>query len=309
MPIPDYQELMLPVLGLVAKRPNIANQVLVEELSNQYALTDDERRQVLPSGTQTIIANRVGWAKTYLKMAGLLISPKRGCISITEQGDQVLLSSPKRIDNQFLMKFDAFREFRQRRSPMCQTNRPTDICTPLETSTSDTPEEAMERIYQSYKDTLIGELLEKIQSCSFTFFEQLVVDLMLKLGYGGEHKDAGLTLGRTGDEGIDGVIREDRLGLARIYLQAKRWKSTNTVGRPEIQQFAGAFHSKSTKGVFITTSSFSAEARRYAESSPLNIILIDGRQLCDLMWEKNLGLDDVGGYRLKRLRLDYFTEE
>lgn len=309
MAIPDYQELMLPLLELVAKSPYVSIRDAVEELSNRFTLTDEERRQLLPSGSQRVISNRIGWAKTYLKQAGLLISPKRGIIALTEQGRKTLGTHPTFIDKRFLEQFDAFRDFVRRKTNNGTTSESLNHREQLDIESHDTPEEAMERIYQGYKDSILAELLEKILSCSFTFFEQLVVDLMLKLGYGGGHKDAGFTLGRTGDEGIDGMIKEDRLGLEVIYLQAKRWKSPNTIGRPEIQRFAGALLGKAGKGVFITTSNFSDEARRFAEStSHPKIILIDGRHLCELLWEKDLGLDDVGGYRLKRVKLDYFSE-
>ncbi len=309
MTIPDYQELMLPLLELVAKRPNLSNQDMVEELCNRFKLTDEEIRRLLPSGTQRVILNRIGWAKTYLKHAGLVSSPRRGTIILTEQGHETLASQPTRIDRKFLHQFDSFREFIRRRSDDQIASATMDYREPLDMESHETLEESMGRIYQRYKDTILADLMEKIQSCSFTFFEQLVVDLMLKLGYGGGHKDAGFALGKTGDEGIDGVIKEDRLGLALIYLQAKRWKSSITVGRPEIQKFAGALLGKAEKGVFITTSSFSDEARRFAEStSHLKIILIDGKYLCELMWERDLGLEDAGGYRFKRLKLDYFSE-
>lgn len=239
-----------------------------------------------------------------------MTSPKRGIIAITKEGLKVLTSQPPSINKQFLEQFDSFQDFIRRRSDEVTIPVPIDNHTQIDIESHETPEEAMERIYQCYKVTMLADLLEKIQLCSFTFFEKLVVDLMLKLGYGGGHKDAGFVLGRTSDEGIDGVIREDRLGLEVIYLQAKRWKSSNTVGRPEIQKFAGALLGKAGKGVFITTSRFSDEARRYAEStSKPKIILIDGIQLCELMWERDLGLDNVGGYQLKRLKLDYLSEE
>lgn len=308
MGIPSYQELMLPLLKVANTNPGISFQEAIERLSDQFELSQDDRVLVLPSGSQRVIANRIGWAKTYLKKAGLLDSPRRGIIDLTEEGRRILASKPEMIDRKYLEQFEPFRTFQKRRS-----GNNVDGIQKAENSDplfGKTPEEEMSRIYQVHKCTLVTELLDQIQRCSFGLFERLVLDLMLKLGYGGGHRDAGKLLGKTSDEGVDGVIKEDRLGLKMIYLQAKRWNKSNTIGRPEVQKFAGAIiGKKAMQGIFITTSSFSEEARRYVEatSSP-KILLIDGDELCELMWEADLGLDDIGGYRLKRVNLDYFLE-
>lgn len=309
MAIPDYQECMLPLLELAAKQPQLMMKDAVEELSRHFNLSDEERRQLLPSGSQRIITNRIGWAKTYLKKAGLLVSSRRGVVELSLEGKAVLAERPTRIDRSFLTQFASFQEFVGDCS--LSSTAPHSIHVPFENDreSRETPEESMDRLYREYKESVMADLLEKLQICSFTFFEKLVVDLMVRLGYGGSREDAGLAMGKTGDEGIDGLIKEDRLGLELIYLQAKRWQKGNIVGRPDVQKFAGALLGKNAyKGVFITTSSFSNEALTYVKTISTKIILIDGRHLSDLIWESGLGLEETCAYKFKRVDSDYFIE-
>jgi len=309
MTIPDYQTCMLPLLKLTAQKDELSIREAVDIIADQFNLTEQQKKELLPSGSQRVIANRIGWAKTYLLKAGLLSSPKRGIISSTAEGLKILAQQPEKITLELLSQYPSFQEFKGQTStkePLCSSRKERDLQID---ETGETPDESLARIYGDCKSATLDELLDKILSCSFSFFEQLVVDLLLKLGYGGSREDAGMALGRSGDEGLDGVIKEDRLGLSVIYLQAKRWKSDSVVGRPEIQKFAGALLGKNApKGIFITTSSFTREARDYASSLSSKIILIDGKELLDLMWEVDLGLHTTESYLLKKLDLDYLSE-
>ncbi|MCL6559753.1 MAG: restriction endonuclease, partial [Firmicutes bacterium] len=246
--------------------------------------------------------NRVGWARTYLKKAGLLESTRRGYFRITERGLEVLKKSPSRIDVHFLEQFAEFREFR-----MLRHKKEDEDTTEAELSVS-TPEEVLESAYKQLRDNLANELLQQIKASSPSLFEKLVVELLVKMGYGGSRQDAGKAIGKSGDEGIDGIIKEDRLGLDIIYIQAKRWE--NTVGRPEVQKFAGALQGqRARKGIMITTSSFSQEAQDYASRIDNKIVLIDGERLAQLMIDHNLGVSSVAAYEIKKIDSDYFTEE
>lgn len=309
MSIPDYQTCMLPLIKLAAKKNDLSMREAVDILSDQFNLSEEQKKQLLPSGSQRVIANRIGWAKTYLLKAGLIKSPKRGLISLTDDGQKVLSQNPERITLKLLSQYPSFQQFlgqANTKDAHCPTNKSS--ISPI-TEISETPDESLARIYRNCKSATLDELLDKILSCSFSFFEQLVVDLLLKLGYGGSREDAGMALGKSGDEGIDGVIKEDRLGLNVIYLQAKRWKTDSVVGRPEIQKFAGALLGKNAhKGIFITTSSFTREARDYANSISSKVVLIDGKELLDLMWEVDLGLHTTESYSLKKLDFDYLSE-
>jgi restriction system protein len=309
MPIPSFQEIMLPLLKLASQQSELRINEAIERLASLFNITAEERRQLLPSGTQRIFNNRVGWAKTYLKEAGLIVSPQRGLISITDDGRYTLSLNPRHIDKAYLLRFQTFIEFLNRKSLLLENGDSQQIEFDTDVLPGSTPEELIANAYLNHKETVKALLLERLLQGSFSFFEQVVVDLMLKLGYGGSRQDAGTAIGKTGDEGIDGLINQDRLGLETIYLQAKRWQFNHTVGRPDIQKFAGALVGKSRKGVFITTSSFSREARTYAENlSELRIILIDGEQLCELMWESELGVETFDVLKLKRINGDYFDE-
>jgi len=306
MAIPDYQTVMLPLLRLAADGQDHRSRDAVETLAGEFELTAEERTELLPSGKQPVFNNRVGWANTYLKAAGLLEAPRRGVLRITQRGRDLLEEEIGRIDVSLLERYPEFVEFRGKRRP--KSSEPADAETMDVPSSSQTPEDALSNAYRSLRAELESELLEEIGRASAAFFEQLVVDLLVSMGYGGSRQDAGRAIGRSGDGGIDGIIDEDRLGLDVIYLQAKRWEST--VGRPEIQKFAGALQGhRARKGVFITTSSFSREALEYAGVIDTRIILIDGARLAKLMVDHGVGVSTVGTYEIKRVDFDYFSEE
>jgi restriction system protein len=299
MSIPDYQTLMLPLLLFLGDGKEHPLGEAVDALATEFGLTEDERQQLLPSGTSTIIGNRVGWARTYLKKAGLLDSAKRGVIRLTERGTQVLKKKPVRIDVKFLERYPEFVEFRTRHSqPQAASSE----------ATAATPEEALEDAHERLQASLESDLLQRVKTASPAFFERLVVDLLVRMGYGGSFRDAGQAIGKSGDGGIDGIIKEDRLGLDVIYMQAKRWEAA--VGRPEIQKFAGALQGhRAKKGVFITTSSFSRDAFEFVERIDSKIVLIDGPTLARFMVDHGVGVSLVIEYQVKRIDSDYFTEE
>ena len=300
MSIPDYQTIMLPLLKFVADGKEHTLREIIESLADIFNLNDEERRELLPSAKQPIFDNRVGWATTYLKKAGVIETPKRAVYRITERGQGVLNKNPQRVDNKFLDQFQEFKEFRARKA------MPNGGTTPPKENGDINPEELFESAYKDLQETLTAELLDAIRNCSPEFFERLVIDVLLKMGYGGSRREAGAALGRSGDEGIDGIIKEDKLGLDIIYIQAKRWEKT-TVGRPEIQRFAGALLGQAAKkGVFITTSTFSREAQDYVKGLDAKIILIDGERLAELMVEYNVGVDPVAIYQIKKIDTDYF---
>ncbi len=266
---------------------------------------------MLPSGTAPLFDNRVGWARTYLKQAGLLESLRRGYFKITARGTAVLASRPKHIDTTLLLQFEEFKAFRARRKDAIETVVPEAsgvvVTTPIDADlpSQQTPEDMLASAYRRLRGDLELELLDQVKQASPAFFERLVIDLLVSMGYGGSRQDAGRAIGKSGDGGIDGIIKEDKLGLDVIYVQAKRWEGT--VGRPEIQKFAGALQGqRANKGVFITTSSYSREAVEYAGVINSKIILLDGRQLAALMIDYNVGVSTVGMYELKRLDNDYF---
>lgn len=303
--IPDYQSIMLPLLRKVSDRQEHKIRGIVESLAKDFNLTETEKEELLPSGQQPIFDNRVAWAKTYLKKAGLLDSPRRANIIITNRGLDVLKKNPHQININFLKQFPEFIEFQAiKKEEEITREEITD-----ETSTQ-TPEESLEASYIKIRKSLAQELINKVMTLPPAFFEKLVVELLVKMGYGGSMKDAGKAIGKTGDEGIDGTIKEDKLGLDIIYIQAKRWQPGNIVGRPEIQKFVGALAGQGAKkGIFITTSSFTKEANEYAPRNETKIVLIDGVQLAQLMIDYNLGVTTVNTYELKRIDSDYFGEE
>lgn len=305
MAIPDYQSLMLPVLQLASDRNEHKFRETVDQLADVFRLTDDERNELLPSGSQAVFNNRVGWARSYLKQAGLLKSAKRGYFSITDRGLELLSENPQFVNVSVLERYPEFLDFKARRK---EKTNDIDQETDVETSTTETPEDSLATAYRILRRNLEQELLDAIAESSPAFFERLVVDLLVRMGYGGNRQDAGKALGKSGDGGIDGIINEDRLGLDVIYIQAKRWDGT--VGRPEIQKFAGALQGqRARKGVFITTSSFSKEAVEYASMIESKIILIDGNRLSSLMVEHNVGVSIIGQYEVKKIDSDYFDEE
>jgi restriction system protein len=277
MSIPDFQSIMLPLLQFTADMQEHSFREAVIRLAPVFQLTEEEKNELLPSGRQHSFDNRLNWASSYLKHAGLLESRKRGYFKITKRGLGVLHHPPEKITIDYLMQFPEFQQFREiRREKNGGEVTETDVVG------KQTPEELLEDGYQKIRQELAQELLSRIKSCSPRFFERLVVDLLVKMGYGGSIKDAGQVIGKSGDEGIDGTIKEDRLGLDVIYIQAKKWEGS--VGRPEIQKFVGALYGqRAKKGVFIATSSFSHEATEYVKNIDSKIVLIDGKQLADLM--------------------------
>jgi len=276
-----------------------SNADVINQISDEFGLTAEQRAELLPSGKQTIIKNRIGWAITYLKKAGLLQSPKRAHIQITELGQSVLAENPEKINVRFLKQFESFREFHTVKP---KTN---DSVEEINQALPDTPDEQLQQAYQSLNQSLAEEVLENVKQVTPQAFEQLVVDLMIAMGYGGARKEAGQATQLTGDDGIDGIINEDKLGLDSIYLQAKRWE--NTVHRPEIDKFIGSLTRQgATKGVFITTSNFSQGAKDSVNGLNLSVVLVDGQQLAELMIEYNLGVSIKETYQVKTLDSDYF---
>jgi restriction system protein len=305
MPIPDFQSFMQPMLAFAADGAEHSLTQAREALAEAFRLSQEERSELLPSGRQSRFNNRVAWAKVYLGMAGLVSSARRGHFAITDRGRALLATTPQRIDIPLLEQYEEFRQFRAG-SRRADSSGSGDTPNPEEQTV--TPEEHLEQSYQTIRSELASELLFRVQGSSPQFFETLVVELLLKMGYGRNRADAGRALGRSGDEGIDGIISEDRLGLDTIYIQAKRW--TGTVGRPEIQRFVGALHGKRAhKGVFLTTGSFSAEAHQYVSLIDPRVVLIDGRELAEYMLDLNLGVTTKAVYELKRVDSDYFSEE
>ena len=279
MAIPDYQSVMLPLLRYAGDGQEHSLRETIDALADDFGLTPDERKELLPSGQQQVFDNRVGWARTYLTKAGLLQKTRRSHYEISERGRKVLASNPDRIDVKFLDRFEEFREFRALKGTRSKSTSAVEASEPDQQTT---PEEALESAYGRLRDSLAAEILQQVKAASPSLFEKLVVELLLKMGYGGSRQDAGRAIGRSGDEGIDGIIKEDRLGLDIIYVQAKRWEAS--VGRPEVQKFAGALQGqRAKKGIMITASAFSSEAREYVSKIDNKIVLIDGEELAELM--------------------------
>ncbi len=302
MPIPNYQTIMLPVLKLLGDQQEHTLQETIENIVSQFNVSPEERRELLPSGKQSIIDNRVGWARTYMKKAGLLEYTRRGYYKITSRGLEVLNRNLDKIDVAFLKQFPEFINFQKFKKPRAASaahaNEESDL----------TPQEIIANSIESLRNELADELLDQMQAGSPKLFENIVVDLLVKMGYGGSWADAAKAIGRSGDEGIDGIINEDKLGLDVIYIQAKRWE--NPVGRPEVQKFAGALMGhKARKGVFMTTSDFTNDARNYASKIETKIVLIDGKTLVNSMIDHGIGVTITESYEIKKVDLDYFIEE
>ena len=300
MPIPDYQKAMLPVLKFLRDGRSKSRAQCSAEVADKFSLTTEERRELLPSGKSTVIRSRTGWALTYLYKAGAVSRPKRGTYVITDRGRSLLAENLTEVTNQTLERFDEFVDFRTRES------KDEDLLSEPAKRSTETPEEALETAYQQLRSNLETDLLEQIKASSSEFFEYLVVDLLVKMGYGGTLKDAGQAVGKSNDGGIDGIIKEDRLGLDAIYIQAKKWE--DVVSRPEIQKFAGALQGRrARKGVFLTTSSFSKGAIEYVGMIESKIVLIDGNRLASLMIDHGVGTSTVTTYELKQIDMDYFN--
>lgn len=301
MAVPDFQTFFKPLLDVAADGKEHSLKEARDIIATQMRLSDDDLKEMLPSGTQTKFNNRVAWAKIYFVRAKVLDSTRRGHFRIMDRGQELLKQGHVKIDVKVLNQYPEFVEFHTAKPGK---TTPSDV----PESQDETPEESLQNAYQSIRSDLAGEILTRVMNNSPQFFERLVVDLMIALGYGGSRADAGRSIGQSGDEGIDGIIKEDRLGLDVIYLQAKRWDGT--VGRPEIQKFVGALHGKrAKKGVFITTGKFSPDAISYVETIDPKVILIDGRTLAELMIDYNLGVTISVNYEIKRIDTDYFEEE
>jgi restriction system protein len=302
MAIPDFQTLMLPLLKALSDKREYAMREVTTLLSDQFHLTEGERNLASAVSGQGVMYNRTAWAKTYLKRAGLIEQPRRGFFKISAAGEKVLEYPPPSINIKFLEQFPEF----SAKDSLESVDQPQ-VALIAETPVS-TPEELIENGAKTIRKELAEEILQRVKSCSPTFFERLVVELLVKMGYGGTRQDAGRAIGRSGDEGIDGVIHEDRLGLDVIYLQAKRWE--NVVGRPEIQKFVGALQGqRAKKGVFITTSDFTKEAVEYVRNIDNKVVLINGALLASLMIDHNVGVSLAATYEIKKIDSDYFLEE
>lgn len=300
MAMPTFQELMLPLLRLAEDGREHKVREAIVSLAKALDLSSAELDELLPSGQQSRFANRLAWARSYLKAAGLLETPARGSFRITDRGRAVLSDAPPSIDMKFLERFPEYQEFRTRKT--------SDDTSPVTSETGGTPQELLESGYSALRESLAGELLARVRSVTPGFFEKLVVDLLVSMGYGGSRQDAGAAIGRSGDEGIDGIIKEDRLGLDIVCVQAKRWATS--VGRPEVQAFAGSLEGqRARKGVFITTSTFTRDAREYVKTIEKRIVLIDGVELADLMIDHGVGVGDLAIYTVKHIDEDYFESD
>ena len=303
--IPDFQSIMLPLLEIIGDKKEYTIQEIRDSLAKNFNLTEEEKSEPLPKSKQKRFNNRVGWARTYLKKAELLVYTQKDVFKITDRGLTVLKEKPSKINIKYLKHFPEFLEFKKPSKKIDQL-KGKEIESILEEKT---PEELLEIGYEKYQEKLLSDMLEKVKQCSPEFFERLVVDLLVSMGYGGSFEDAGKAIGKSGDEGVDGIIKEDKLGLDVIYLQAKKW-TKSPISRPEIQKFAGALlGKKAKKGVFITTSTFSVGAIEYARNVENKIILIDGEQLTRYMVENGIGVSETASYSINKIDLDYFTEE
>ncbi len=304
MMIPDFQTIMLPLLQILEDKQEHTLQELINKISDKFELSEEERKEYLSSGNQAIINNRVSWAKTYLKKAGLLDSPKRATFVITDKGLEVLSKRPERIDVSFLKTLPKFKEWREDFSPREKEEHSRDENTLF---SEKTPQELLDYSHQKLTNELSIELLDNVKNSSPEFFENLVIDLLVKMGYGGSKREAGKAVGKSGDGGIDGIINEDKLGLDKIYIQAKKWEGSIPI--KEIRDFAGALlGQKAKKGIFITTSNFPNSAYDFVHNIEHNIILIDGKKLTELMIEHNVGLSVQSVYEVKKIDADYFEE-
>jgi restriction system protein len=304
MTILDYKQIMLPLLRLAADGAEHPIREGIEHVSSLFHLTEEEQRTLLPSGQQPVIDNRVGWSKTYLMKAGLLESHRRGHFKITPLGLDALAKDPKAIDNAFLEQFPAFVEFKNLRRGAGRDESREDLAE----ASDKTPQELLEAGYQRIRSELADELLALVMQSSPAFFERLVVELLVGMGYGGSRKDAGEAVGRSGDGGVDGIIKEDKLGLDAIYIQAKRWG--NVVGAKEVRDFVGSLvGQEANKGVFITTSDFTKDAKDYVRFISHKVILISGEMLSGFMIDYDIGVSTISSYHVKKADADYFTEE
>jgi restriction system protein len=309
MPIPSFQKFMLPVLQILAESGQIPTKECARRVADREGLSEQEGSELLPSGKQTYLLNRIGWACWTLLQSGLVTRPKRGTYQITEEGKKLLAENPKEIDYQLLSRYPSFVERVLKNKAQVPgggggSGKGPEV-PPLEEAK--TPHERIEAAFSELRGTLITELLDSLAVIDPFRFEQVVLDVLVAMGYGGSRKEAAEVTQKTNDEGIDGVINEDRLGLDVIYIQAKRWKGN--VGRQELQNFVGALAGKkANKGIFITTSDFNSNARDYAANLQQKVILVDGRRLAELMIDHNVGVAEEQVYRIKKIDSDYFDD-
>ena len=302
MTIPNYQNFLLPLLQLLEDGREYSVRELYDTLADQLAFSEADRQQMLPSGQQKTYENRIGWATTYLKKAALITRPKRAHVIITDRGRELLAQRPEKITAKSLEVFPEYQEF-------CQGTVKSDSIAPvpIELESDRTPEEVLQDAYLTLRSEVADEMLQCLKSSSPAFFERVVVDLLVAMGYGGSRKAAGQAIGGSGDGGVDGIISEDPLGLDNIYIQAKRWEGT--VGRPIVQAFAGSLEGfRARKGVVITTSDFSKEAKDYVTRIEKKIVLINGEMLTELMLDNNVGVSEKERFVVKRIDADYFDE-
>ena len=305
MSIPKYDEMYRAFLDCLADGQPHRSKEVKDTVAGVFSVSEKERAEMLPSGKQQLFDNRIGWTRTYLKKAGLVQSPSRGVYVITSAGKQVLNENPPHIDNLYLQRFESFRKF------ISPDDEDSGTPAPAEKVSGKTPQDILDEAFQQINTTLADDLLSEIMKQPPAFFEHLVVKLLTRMGYGGSIENAGTVIGQTGDEEIDGIIREDKLGFSLIYIQAKRWDCDNTVGRPEIQKFVGALAGQgASKGLFITTAKVTKEARQYAEKQhTTKVVLVDGTTLAKLMIEYNLGVSIEATYKIKRIDSDFFAED
>lgn len=304
MAIPKYDEMYRLFLDCLADGQEHKMKEIRDVVAKTLGITEEERSEMLPSG-RPLFNNRVGWTRTYLKKAGLIESPSRSVYKITEAGKQVLAENPREINNLYLQRFESFWEF------VYPDSKGAESLTNVSPISSQTPQDILDDAFNQINATLVDDILAEIMKQSPSFFENLVVKLLTEMGYGGSIEDAGSVIGQTGDEGIDGIIREDKLGFSLIYIQAKRWDCDKTVSRPEIQKFVGALAGQgATKGLFITTAKFTKEARQYANKQhTTKVVLVDGTLLAKLMIEYNLGVSMETTYEVKRIDSDFFNTD
>lgn len=305
MTIAKYHEFMKPILVLLNNGTNYSRSEIYKYMADEFHLTETEKEEWLPSKKQLVYKNRIGWALTYLKKAGLIDSPKKAYYCLTPTGKKVLLENPMTIDNKYLQKFDTFKEFIE----MSNGEDSTEVI--IDNTKNDSPQDLMDTSYAQITKTLEDDVLSEVVSQSPEFFEKLVVDLLISMGYGGSQIQNGQVLGKSGDGGVDGVIKEDKLGFDKIYVQAKKWDTLSTIGRPELQKFVGALSGQGAiKGAFITTAKFSKEAWEYTRNQHMyKIALIDGITLAKLMIENNIGVSTETLYEIKKVDSDYFSDD
>ncbi len=304
MSIPDFQSIFLPLLKQLKDKKEHKLAEITENLAKEFNLSQEEREQLLPSGQQEVFNNRIGWARTYLKKAGCLDAPARATIVITDRGLDILSKNLNILNVKYLKQFPEFNDFHTMKN-----DKSNELIISEEDLGDQTPQETLELSYQKIRSALAQELLIKVKKSTPVFFERLVVELIVKMGYGGSIKDAGSAIGKSGDEGIDGIVKEDLLGLDTIYIQAKRYTDT-IIGSPEIDKFIGALTKKrAKKGIFITTSSFSRPAIESLPPNDPKIVLIDGDYLTQLMIDYNIGVSFVMSYDVKKIDNDYFGDE